>query len=73
MDSIISIAKIIWSVFEYRPSIEVAVITLVVFTALLWLNILIIELWGKRRRKLIDKAERNKAMTNRHKKPKGGE
>lgn len=49
------ISEMIWSVFEHRPTPEIVVITLVVFTALLWLNIGIVNLWNKwnkRRKKL---------------------
>lgn len=44
------ILKMIWSVFENRPSIEIVVITLVVFTVLLWLSIGLVNAWNKIKR-----------------------
>lgn len=42
----------VWSVFEHKPTVEIVVITIVVFTALLWLNIGVVNLWNKRKKKL---------------------
>ena len=51
MEWIELVGTILRAIFTQKPTIEIAVITLVVFTALLWLNIGVVNLWNKRKRK----------------------
>ncbi|KKN50912.1 hypothetical protein LCGC14_0627770 [marine sediment metagenome] len=44
---LLSLVTSIWSVLKHWPTLDAVVITLVVFTALLWLNIGVVNLWNR--------------------------
>jgi len=48
-----AMAVMVWSVFQHVPTPQIVVITVVIFTALLWLNIGVVYLWNKRKKKLV--------------------